>query len=125
MERDAWGRADSTSGLRGGCGFAGGTEQSPERGCDEVVKGSDGEVPLSVPRTGGQLRAGIKKGQTRIDGVDDKIIGLYAAGLSVRDIRAHLECDLYGLVSVCVTDAVLDEVREWQHWALDRCIRSG
>jgi len=38
----------------------------------------------------------IKKGQTRIDGMDDKIIGLYAAGLSTRDIRAHLE-EVYGL----------------------------
>ncbi|WP_413829707.1 transposase [Tateyamaria sp.] len=35
-------------------------------------------------------------GQTRIDGMDDKIIGLYATGLTVRDIRAHLE-DVYGL----------------------------
>ena len=66
----------------------------------------------------------VKKGQTRIDGVDDKIIGLYAAGLSVRDIQAHLE-DLYGLrvspdLISRVTDAVLDEVREWQHRALDR-----
>jgi transposase-like protein len=56
--------------------------------------------------------------------MDDKIIGLYAAGLSVRDIRAHLE-DVYGpkvspdLISR-VTDAVLDEVREWQSRALDR-----
>ena len=38
----------------------------------------------------------MKKGQTRIDGMDDNIIGLYAAGLTVRDIRAHLE-DVYGL----------------------------
>ncbi len=50
--------------------------------------------------------------------------GLYAAGLSVRDIQAHLE-DLYGLrvspdLISRVTDAVLDEVREWQHRALDR-----
>ena len=90
------------------------------------VKGSDGEVPLSVPRD----RAGsfepelVKKGQTRIDGVDDKIIGLYAAGLTVRDIQTHL-LDLYGLkvspdLISRVTDAVLDEVREWQHRALDR-----
>jgi putative transposase len=66
----------------------------------------------------------VKKGQTRIDGVDDKIIGLYAAGLSVRDIQAHLE-ELYGLrvspdLISRVTDAVLDEVREWQHRALER-----
>lgn len=56
--------------------------------------------------------------------MDDKIIGLYAAGLTVRDIRAHLE-ELYGLkVSADlingVTDEVLDEVREWQSRALDR-----
>jgi len=82
-------------------------------------------LPVAVPRD----RDGtfepelVKKGQTRIDGMDDKIIGLYAAGLTVRDIRAHLE-DLYGLkVSADlisrVTDAVLDEVREWQSRALD------
>jgi transposase-like protein len=50
--------------------------------------------------------------------------GLYAAGLTVRDIRAHLE-DVYGLqvspdLISRVTDAVLDEVREWQSRALDR-----
>jgi hypothetical protein len=66
----------------------------------------------------------VKKGQTRIDGMDDKIIGLYAAGLTVRDIRAHLE-DVYGLqvspyLISRVTDGVLDEVREWQTRALDQ-----
>ena len=66
----------------------------------------------------------VKKGQTRIDGIDDKIIGLYAAGLSVRDIRSHLE-EVYGLqvspdLISRVTDAVLDEVRDWQNRALDR-----
>jgi hypothetical protein len=50
--------------------------------------------------------------------------GLYAHGLSVRDIQAHLE-DLYGLkvspdLISRVTDAVLDEVREGQTRALDR-----
>ena len=90
------------------------------------VRGSDGEVPLSVPRDreGSFEPALVKKGQTRIDGIDDRIVGLYAAGLSVRDIQAHLE-DLYGLrvspdLISRVTDAVLDEVREWQHRALDR-----
>jgi len=65
----------------------------------------------------------IKKGQTRIDGMDDKIIGLYAVGLSTRDIRAHLE-EVYGLkVSADlvsrVTDAVLEEVSDWQNRALE------
>ena len=50
--------------------------------------------------------------------------GLYAAGLTVRDIRADLE-DVYGLqvspdLISRVTDAVLDEVRNWQSRALDR-----
>lgn len=56
------------------------------------VKGSDGEVPLAVPgdRDGSFEHELVRKGQTRIDGIDDKIIGLYAAGLSMRDIQAHL-----------------------------------
>lgn len=90
------------------------------------LKGQDGELPISVPRDrdGSFQPELVKKGQTRIDGMDDKIIGLYAAGLTVRDIRAHLE-DVYGLqvspdLISRVTDAVLDEVREWQGRALER-----
>jgi putative transposase len=92
----------------------------------KVLKGQDGEIPISVPRDrdGSFSPELVKKGQTRIDGMDDKIIGLYAAGLTVRDIRAHLE-DVYGLqvspdLISRVTDAVLDEVREWQSRALER-----
>lgn len=90
------------------------------------LKSQDGELPVSVPRDrdGSFEPELVKKGQTRIDGMDDKIIGLYAAGLTVRDIQAHL-LDLYGLkvspdLIRRVTDAVLDEVREWQSRALDR-----
>ncbi|WP_128253373.1 IS256 family transposase [Falsirhodobacter deserti] len=113
-------------------GYEAGAEAPPEQSnrrngiSTKRVKGSDSEVPLSVPRDrdGSFEPELVKKGQTRIDGVDDKIIGLYAAGLSVRDIQSHLE-DLYGLrvspdLISRVTDAVLDEVREWQHRALDR-----
>jgi len=92
----------------------------------KVLKGQDGELPLSVPRARDSSFEPelVKKGQTRIDGIDDKIVGLYAAGLSVRDIQAHL-LDLYGLkvspdLISRVTDAVLDEVREWQNRALER-----
>ena len=90
------------------------------------LKGQNGEMPLSVPRDrdGSFEPEWVKKGQSRIDGIDDKIIGLYAAGLTVRDIRAHLE-ELYGLqvspdLISRVTDAILDEVREWQSRALER-----
>jgi putative transposase len=65
----------------------------------------------------------IGKGQTRFDGFDDKIISLYARGMTVREIQGHL-AELYGtevspdLISK-VTDAVLDEVRDWQNRPLD------
>jgi len=54
----------------------------------------------------------------------DKIIGLYAAGLTVRDIQAQL-LDRYGLqvspdLIIRVIAVALDEVREWQNRALDR-----
>ncbi len=64
-----------------------------------------------------------RKGQTRFDGFDERVLSLYARGLSVREIQAHLE-EIYGvdvspdLIS-SVTDAVLDEVRAWQARPLD------
>ncbi len=91
----------------------------------KTLKGNDGAMSIDVPRDrdGSFEPELIKKGQTRIDGMDDKIIGLYAAGLSTRDIRAHLE-EVYGLkVSADlvsrVTDAVLEEVSDWQNRALE------
>jgi len=85
----------------------------------------DGEVEISVPRD----RAGsfepqlVAKGQTRFDGFDDKILSLYARGMTVREIQGHLS-ELYGIdvspdLISRVTDAVLEEVREWQNRPLD------
>src|ERR1700730_1567174 len=91
----------------------------------KTVLTEDGEVQIEVPRD----RAGtfepllIAKGQTRFDGFDDKIISLYARGMTVREIQGHL-AELYGtdvspdFISK-VTDAVLEEVREWQSRPLD------
>ena len=71
-------------------------------------------------------RAASRGGATRVDvaaGFDDKILALYSRGLSTRDIEAHL-AEIYGvgvgrdLVSR-VTDAVMDDVREWQQRPLD------
>ena len=79
-----------------------------------------GSVRIEQPRD----RAGsfepriVRKRQRRFEGFDDKIIAMYGRGMSVRDIQAHL-AELYGvevghdLISR-VTDAVLDDVREWQ-----------
>ena len=65
----------------------------------------------------------VRKRQRRFEGFDEKILALYSRGMSTRDIEAHLR-ELYGvsvgrdLVSR-VTDAVLDDVKEWQARTLD------
>jgi putative transposase len=65
----------------------------------------------------------VRKRQRRFEGFDDKIIALYARGMSTRDITAHL-AEIYGvevspdLIST-VTDAVMDDVRAWQQRPLD------
>ena len=67
----------------------------------------------------------IAKYQRRFPDFDDKIVSMYARGMTVREIRGHLE-ELYGievspnLIST-VTDAVLEEVGEWQNRPLDGC----
>jgi transposase-like protein len=84
-----------------------------------------GRVPIDAPRD----RKGtfepkiVRKRQRRFAGFDEKIIALYARGMSVRDIQAHL-AELYGvevghdLISR-VTDAVIDDVRAWQQRPLE------
>lgn len=91
----------------------------------KTLKGEFGELPIEVPRD----RKGtfepqlIAKHQTRWSGFDDKIISLYARGMTVREIQSHLQ-EMYGaevspsLISA-VTDAVADEVKAWQARPLD------
>ncbi len=91
----------------------------------KTVTGEQGEIPIKVPRD----RKGtfepliVPKGQTRFNEFDDKIISLYARGLTTRDIQSHLE-EIYGvevspaLIST-VTDAVEEEVKAWQNRGLD------
>lgn len=86
----------------------------------KTVLTDTGAVELSVPRDRAstfdpQL---IGKYQRRFPGFDDKIISMYARGMSTREITGHLR-ELYGIeVSAdlisAVTDAVLDEVAAWQ-----------
>jgi putative transposase len=89
------------------------------------LKGDFGEVDIAVPRDRNasfepQI---VPKGETRFTGFDDKILSLYARGMTRRDIQNHLE-EMYGVeVSPAlisnVTDAVLEEVRTWQSRPLD------
>jgi putative transposase len=82
-------------------------------------------LELSIPRDrrGSFEPQLIAKYQRRFPGFDDKIISMYARGMSVREIQGHLR-ELYGieaspqLIST-VTDAVLEEVGRWQSRPLD------
>jgi putative transposase len=86
-----------------------------------------GEVRVEVPRDrGGSFEPRIvQKHQRRFEGFDEKIIALYAGGMTTRQIERHLE-QVYGvavgrdLVSR-VTDAVLDDVSAWQSRPLEAC----
>ena len=86
----------------------------------KTVLTDTGKLDLSIPRDrqGRFEPALIAKYQRRFPGFDEKIIALYARGMSTRDIQAHMR-ELYGidvspdLVSA-VTDAVLEEVATWQ-----------
>jgi putative transposase len=91
----------------------------------KTIKGEFGQAEIAVPRDRHSEFEPIivKKGQTRFDGFDDKILSLYARGMSTRDIQAQLQ-ELYGvevsagLISN-VTDAVEEERKLWQNRPLD------
>jgi putative transposase len=89
------------------------------------LKGDFGTVEIEVPR---DRQASfepklVAKGQTRFQGFDDKILSLYARGMTTREIQGHLE-EIYQvevsptLISN-VTDAVIEEVKAWQTRPLD------
>ena len=91
----------------------------------KTLKGEFGELPIDIPRDrdGSFEPQIVPKHQTRWTGFDDKILSLYARGMTVREIQAHLE-EMYGaevsptLIST-VTDAVMDEAKAWQSRPLD------
>lgn len=86
-----------------------------------------GEIPVAIPRDRNSSFEPVivEKGQTHWDGFDEKIISMYAGGMTVSEIRGHLD-DLYNVnvskdfIST-VTDKVLDDVRAWQNRPVDDC----
>lgn len=91
----------------------------------KTVKSKHGAIELDVPhdRESEFEPVIIRKHQRRFDGFDDAILSLYSRGMSTRDIKAYLE-EIYGvelspdLIS-SVTEAVIEEVREWQTHPLE------
>jgi len=92
---------------------------------NKTLRTDSGEIPIAVPRdrNGNFEPQIVNKGQRRLKGFDDKVISLYARGLTTREIQEHLK-EIYGVqVSPAlisrVTDAVQEEVRAWQNRPLD------
>jgi len=91
----------------------------------KTVLTPEGALPLDIPRDRlstfePQL---VAKYQRRLPGFDDRVIGLYARGMTVREIQGHL-LEIYGLevspqLISSVTDEVLTEVAQWQGRALE------
>jgi putative transposase len=91
----------------------------------KTLKGDFGTVEIETPRDRkGEFEPQIvRKNQTRWTGFDDKILSMYARGMSTRDIQGHLE-EIYqvevspSLISE-VTDGVAEQVRAWQNRPLE------
>jgi putative transposase len=97
-----------------------GSPNSRNGSTPKTVATEVGDVGLDTPRD----RAGsfeprlVPKGARRVGGLDEMIISLYAGGMTVRDIQAHLArtigTDLSHETISKITDAVLEEVKAWQ-----------
>ncbi len=91
----------------------------------KTIKGEFGNIEIAVPRDRNSTFEPVivPKGETRFTGFDDKIISMYARGMTTRDIQAYLQ-ELYGvevsptLVSQ-VTDAITEEITLWQNRPLE------
>jgi len=102
-----------------------GSGNSRNGSSSKALQGDFGEIELRTPRDrNGEFEPRIvAKGQRRFDGFDEKIISLYARGMTTREIQGHLE-EMYGvqvsptLIST-VTDEVIEEVRAWQNRPLE------
>jgi len=89
------------------------------------LKTDHGDMEIVVPRdrTSEFEPQIVQKGQRRFTGFDDKILSMYARGMTVRDIQDHLK-DIYnvnvsGELISTVTAGIMDTVREWQNRPLD------
>ena len=98
----------------------GGAGNSRNGSTSKRLKTELGTVEISTPRdrNGSFEPQLVRKRQTRLAGLDERVLGLYAGGMSVRDIARHLS-ELYGTqigrdTISRVTDAVLDDIAAWR-----------
>jgi len=93
---------------------------------DKTVRTSQGEVEIKVPRDrdGSFEPQVIPKRSRDVSGIEDKVLSMYARGMSQRDISSTIE-DIYGFTLSAekisdITDRVLDELNEWQNRPLKK-----
>ena len=92
---------------------------------DKRVKSDSAEIGIEVPRDrdGSFDPQMVAKGQRRLPGFDEKVIALYARGMTTREIQGHLkelyQVDVSPTLISAVTDAVMEDVRAWQARALE------
>ena len=102
------------------------TENSRNGHSRKTMKTSAGEVEIAVPRDrNGEFEPRlVKKNETTLSGdIEEKIISMYAKGMTTNDISAHIE-DIYGLevsdsLISRITDKILPVVKEWQQRPLE------
>jgi len=94
-------------------------------GYKQTITGEFGNLEVTTPRNCNSTfeQVIIPKSETRFTGFDDKIISMYARGMTTRDIQGHLQ-EIYGIdVSPAlisqITDAICEEVLLWQNRPLD------
>ena len=91
----------------------------------KTLQTEDGQFELDTPRDrqGGFEPRLVKKHQTRFTSMDDKVLSLYAKGMTTREISATFkemyDADVSATLVSRVTDAVIDKVTEWQARPLD------
>lgn len=93
---------------------------------ERTINSSYGEIPISVPRDrNGDIESDlIPKYSRNITGFEERIISLYASGMTLSEIREHVKelfgCNLSDDMISDITDKILPEAREWQKRKLDR-----
>lgn len=102
------------------------TENSRNGYSPKKLKSEFGEVQIQIPRDrNGEFEPKIvPKYQRNVSGIEEKVISLYARGMSTRDIEEQIN-DLYGInlsaeMVSKITERIIPEIKEWQQRPLER-----
>jgi len=91
----------------------------------KTLKNNHGEIDLAVPRdrNGSYDPVVVKKYERTLGPIEDKIISMYAKGMSTRDIQSHIE-EIYGMEMSAtlisnMTEKIIDLAKQWQNRVLE------